>query len=72
MRYEREDFKLAHTARRMFYCPGCNASPDDWNLPSVGCPCSTHGKGSGAMTEEEVGRYLYGDGPGAMLAGDME
>lgn len=43
----------------MYYCPGCNASPDDYHEPSVGCPCDRFGTGKGSLTQHGVEDYLF-------------
>ena len=58
MTYTREDFKRCHSADDAFYCPGCNATPEDFDLPSVGCPCSAYGTGTGSLTQAGVDAYL--------------
>jgi len=41
-----------------YYCPGCNASPDDYDMIPVTCPCATHGSGSGSLSPVQVINYL--------------
>lgn len=43
----------------MYYCPGCNASPDDCHEFSVGCPCDNFGTGKGSLTKHGVEDYLF-------------
>jgi hypothetical protein len=42
-----------------FYCPGCNATAEDYTLPSVGCPCAEFAEGNGSLKAHQVARYLY-------------
>jgi hypothetical protein len=57
-RYACEDFDTVPGVPGTHYCPGCNRTPDDYAIPSVGCPCDTHGGGGGSLTAIEVVRYL--------------
>jgi hypothetical protein len=56
-RYAREDFDAVPGVPGAHYCPGCNRTPDDYAISSVGCPCDTHGRGGGSLTAIEVARY---------------
>jgi hypothetical protein len=56
--YQREDFKECHGAAGNFYCPGCNASADDYDLPSIGCPCEKFSSGTGSLSAAQVEHYL--------------
>ena len=60
--YRREDFERVSVpgARSTFYfyCPGCNGSKEDAEIPSVGCPCASYGTGDGAIDAKGVERYL--------------
>lgn len=58
IRYAREDFQPVYLVPGQHYCPGCNASPDDYAIPSVNCPCASHGSGKGSLTSEQVEEYL--------------
>lgn len=58
VRYARDAFEPVGAVPAVFYCPGCNSCPDDCTLPSIGCPCATHGKATGAMSAAEVDGYL--------------
>jgi hypothetical protein len=58
-RYVRSDFEpVPVSGLDAFYCPGCNASADDYAIPSVGCPCESYGTGAGSLTGEGVDAYL--------------
>lgn len=57
--YELKDFQpVTHVKKAVFYCPGCNASPDDWNMPSIHCPCAEFAEASGSLTMVQVACYL--------------
>lgn len=46
-----------------FFCPGCNSCPDDFVLPSIGCPCAEYANASGSLTILQVARYLADHAP---------
>jgi hypothetical protein len=59
MIYKREDFSEVPLVPDQFYCPGCNASPDDALLPPLdNCPCNAYGTGKGSLDREGVEAYL--------------
>jgi hypothetical protein len=63
MRYEREDFWPVRGVTDRFYCPACNASPEDDAFPpcgelASGGVCGTYGTGKGSLDSAGVERYL--------------
>jgi hypothetical protein len=58
MKYNKEAFQSVYLVPGAYYCPGCNASPEDHDLPSKGCPCDTHADGQGSLTPEQMQAYL--------------
>lgn len=56
--YTIKDFDAVQGVPDTYYCPGCNRYPEDHMIPSVHCPCATHGKGSGSLTAEQITAYL--------------
>lgn len=59
MRYGLLDFESVAHGIDAFYCPGCNATAEDYTLPSVGCPCAEFAEASGSLRAHQVARYLF-------------
>jgi hypothetical protein len=59
MRYGLLDFESVAHGIDAFYCPGCNATAEDYTLPSVGCPCAEFAEGTGSLRAHQVARYLF-------------
>jgi hypothetical protein len=63
MLYNAGDFEAVPGVPNVFYCPGCNASPDDHSMPSgPHCPCGPYGSGNGSLTAAQVREYLLAQG----------
>jgi hypothetical protein len=60
--WKREDFREVPGVPGVFYCPACNMTNDDYDLPSCGKlgrgPCHDFGTGQGSLTAEGVENYL--------------
>ena len=57
--YEFADFQpVPHVNKMVFYCPGCNASYDDYDIPAVTCPCAQFAEGAGSLTITQAAQYL--------------
>ncbi len=58
MKYTSRDFEPVIGVPGKYYCPGCNASPDDAQIIPTNCPCVTHGNKKGALNVRGVREYL--------------
>ncbi len=58
MRHNADDFDAVPMVPGAYYCPGCNRYPEDYAIPAVSCPCATHAKAGGSLTQAQVDAYL--------------
>jgi hypothetical protein len=61
MKYTLADFHpvTSRPELELYYCPGCNATPDDYAIPSHNCSvCRGRNGGGGVVTPEQMFAYL--------------